>query len=248
MRPPRSLLVLVPILALLPPLLRAEMRTLTDKQGRTLQADVIAVSGDQVEIRRADGQLFKLPLANLSDADQQALKKWAADQPTKPAPLPPGALDVQMARGMFDVERRKEDATLSDGKVRKDAISISEEKWGYTITINNRSDQTLTDLRADYVLFATVDDPDTRGQKDDMRRKAYRSTIKELPAHGRTEFRTEPVLVVKTQLPGNIRYSGSGTGRTREQLYGIWIKIYRGGELVYEAATPDKLRGEKWPE
>ncbi|MET0261522.1 MAG: hypothetical protein ABW223_01400, partial [Rariglobus sp.] len=52
---------------------QADVFTLTDKQGRSLKAEVLSVSNDQVKIKRNDGQTFNLPLATLAPEDQEKL-------------------------------------------------------------------------------------------------------------------------------------------------------------------------------
>ncbi|MEN9841975.1 MAG: hypothetical protein RL376_1775, partial [Verrucomicrobiota bacterium] len=39
-----------------------------------------------------------------------------------------------------------------------------------------------------------------------------------------------------------------GDSSSRETLYGIWLRLYRGDELIYENALPEGLRKkETWP-
>lgn len=56
--------------------LMLQARIWTDASGRTLEADLIEVDHDYVKIKRsADGQIFSLPIASLSAADQVYLQK-----------------------------------------------------------------------------------------------------------------------------------------------------------------------------
>ena len=48
-----------------------EMRSFTDVQGRSIEAALTAVSGENVTIQRADGRTFTLPSAGFSEADQE---------------------------------------------------------------------------------------------------------------------------------------------------------------------------------
>jgi hypothetical protein len=224
----------------------AETRTLTDTQGRKIEADVIAVEGDQVKIRRADGQMFNLPMERLVDADQKALRAWAKAEAAKPQPLPPGAFQVQMSRACFTRETVLSDARLTNGTTVKNGIETTEEKWGFSFILNNRSSVGLETLRAEYILFATQDDVH-KDKVDGFRRARHRANIEMIPAYGRVDFRTETVSVFKMKYRGNIVSAATGNNRSRETLHGIWIKIYRGDELIYEAASPENLmRTEKW--
>jgi hypothetical protein len=67
--------------ASLSPLIAAH--TFTDRAGRSITADIVAKQGDQIRIKRADGQEFTLAITALSPADQQYAKDW---QPATAAP------------------------------------------------------------------------------------------------------------------------------------------------------------------
>lgn len=222
----------------------AESLTLTDKQGRSIKADVISVTAGQVKIRRDDGQTFDLPLSSLADADQKKLKAWAAKEAAKP--LPPGALQVELNRGIFKTEKRDTDIKLVSGDVVKDGMTITEEKWGYNVTLTNKSPRPLEKLRAEYRLFATLDNIHV-GEKQGLKKQAFRGEIETIPALGRVVFKTETISAIKTKYNGNIYSVKTGDNKSRETLSGIWIRIYSGTDLVYESATPEKLTTtEKW--
>lgn len=238
--------VVFPALLLATTSAHAEMRTLTDTEGRTIQADVIAVEGDQVKIRRADGQTFNLPMDRLAEADQKALREWAKAEAAKPRPLPPGAFQVQMSRARFSSETVLSDVSLTDGRTVKNGQETTEEKWGFSFMLNNRSAVDLDTLRAEYILFATQDNVH-RDKIEGFRRAKYRTKIETIPAYGRLDFRTETVSVFKMKYRGNIVSAATGSSRSRETLHGVWMKIYRGDELIYEATSPEGLiRAEKW--
>jgi hypothetical protein len=63
-------------------------RTFTDNAGRKVEAELVAVENDTIRIRRADGQVFTLPLATLSAADQAFATQWKA-KATDPTPAAP---------------------------------------------------------------------------------------------------------------------------------------------------------------
>lgn len=222
----------------------AETFTLTDKQGRSLTADVLSVAGDQVKIKRDDGQIFTLSMATLSPPDQKKLKDWAAEEMSKP--LPPGSLQVELSRGIFKTDKQTTDVTVTDGRVIKNGRTTTEEKWGYAITITNKSSAPLEKLRAEYRLFATLDSVHVK-EKQGLKKKAYQSPLETIPELGRIVFRTETISAKKMKFNGNIYSASTGDTSSREQLSGIWLRIYRGKELVYEASMPENLQlTEKW--
>jgi outer membrane protein assembly factor BamB len=52
-------------------------RTFTDSRGRTIQARVVRVQGDQVTIQRRDGKQYTVPMETFSSADQVFLRRSA---------------------------------------------------------------------------------------------------------------------------------------------------------------------------
>lgn len=84
----------------------------TNKDGKTIEAELVAVNGSQAEIRRAaDGQLFQLEIVNLSLDDQAWIADWlrgeAGDWMNLRVTLP-GVLDylaVIGANGSMTIER-----------------------------------------------------------------------------------------------------------------------------------------------
>jgi hypothetical protein len=174
------------------------------------------------------------------------LHAWAKAEAAKPQALPPGAFEVQMSRACFARETVETDVKLTDGSTVKNGRVTTEEKWGFSLMLNNRTSAPLAKLRAEYILFATQDDVH-KDKTEGFRRAKHRSAIEDIPAYGRFDFRTESVSAFKMKYKGNIRSAATGDNKSRESLHGVWIKIYRGDELIYEAASPDRLmREEKW--
>ncbi|QIF04791.1 SHD1 domain-containing protein [Roseimicrobium sp. ORNL1] len=56
----------------------AGARTFTDKNGRSMEAEIVAKQGDQVRIKRTDGQQFTVPATTFSPADQEYIRAWQA--------------------------------------------------------------------------------------------------------------------------------------------------------------------------
>jgi hypothetical protein len=59
-----------------------ELRTWTDTQGRTIEASLLGFdpSKDTIEIQRADGTHFNLPVSRLSETDRVFIKGWVIEQ------------------------------------------------------------------------------------------------------------------------------------------------------------------------
>ena len=80
-------------------------RTFTDKNGRAMEAEIVAKQGDQVRIKRADGQQFTVPATTFSPADQDYIKTWQAPATaalTPGTPAKPGAQTAATPTGPAD--------------------------------------------------------------------------------------------------------------------------------------------------
>jgi hypothetical protein len=235
-------------LLLLAPL--AESRTLTAADGRTIEADVLGFEGtDKVQIRRTDtDRTFTLPIASFAEADRKALLAEAEAAAKKAAILPDGAIVLELSRAKFDTRREKQDIPLSDGTVRKNGITITEEDWGFGIGLRNTTHRPVEGLRCEYVLFLKRDNPgSTAEDKKRLYRKRHKLVLDPIPPSGRIAARSTFMTARKTELASGIVWSGTGEAKTRDTLHGIWVRIYQGDKLVLESASPGTLATtEKW--
>ncbi len=60
---------------------QGELREFRDQRGRTIQARVLQVSGDQVTIQRSDGRKFTVAVSFFSQADQDYIRGLSKPQP-----------------------------------------------------------------------------------------------------------------------------------------------------------------------
>lgn len=213
-------------------LLQAEPRTFTDLFGRTITAELISVEGDQIRIRRDDGQVFTLTTSKLTEADQKFIKNWSASQPGGSGDKPdekftpdPKKIIVNLSRGKFDSR------TLA----KYDNYTHKHEQWGYSIQLTNQHLRAVSKFRIEYNLFARTY-ADTSGPTLITGAK----NIDAIPSRGSEVFRTGTAEVCKQRDTyfGN-NYSG--------EMRGIWIRIYADGQLLIEQSSPDSLmQSEKW--
>jgi hypothetical protein len=82
-----------------------QARTFTNTAGRTIEAEVLAVSGAQVTMKLANGSTVTFDIAKLSATDQEFVKSWKpASAPQEPAPKGSGNAKefVEGLGGTFD--------------------------------------------------------------------------------------------------------------------------------------------------
>ena len=238
MQPVAILRITAVLIAAFPGLapLRADVQTLTDKQGRSIKVNVLSVENEKVKIKRDDGQTFELPLSSLDDGTQESLKVWAAKAASE---IPAGAVTIEFSRGVFDSSKNEDISTIT-----------TEEKWGYSVTVSNRSSKPIGNLKFTYVLFVKPDLEPGKDQKASaLKRSTGSSTLAQVAPGSKTVFRTDSIKIYKQKLkPGWIWGKTGNSEMIRDTLHGIWLKAYAGDQLIAEICTPDGLmKTEKGP-
>jgi hypothetical protein len=213
----------------------AEPRTLTDKSGRTIKAEVLSVEGDVVKVRREDGQVFTLPLSNLSYDDQIALRKWAKANP--PAATPPaaepenkpfvptaGSITLGVTRGKFN----------SDVAYQSTSFKDAYEEWGYNVQLTNTTLHSIDDLRLEYKIYGRA----FSGSRQTV--ESGTQTIEPLGSRKSVSFRTKAFRFNKARsTDGSYNYTGGVTG--------VWMRLYHGSNLLHEYVSPESIKTkEQW--
>lgn len=213
----------------------AEFRTFTDKQGRQMQARVNQVSGEDVFIERRDGLTTKVSIRIFCEEDQAYIRQWAVNYALKN-----GAIEVRFS----DAESEK--TTTSSGGIKTTKYDAH-----YEVILKNTTDRTIEDIRVEYLMLKFVDEIAAKKRSaGELERKKGKIHLEQLP--GRTEKRlaTDNFSMKETELEPGYVWRGGEAGKDREskdQLKGIWVKVYAGEMLVVEMARPDSLlRREVW--
>ncbi len=142
--------------------------------------------------------------------------------------------NVVFEKKRLDVERRE-----SLGQ------TISAEEWGYGVTIENKSFKDQDGLTAKYMLF--VKDVGAGGAS--TRKGSGSFEIGALENNKKNVFTTNGIGVLKQQVKAGYYYKGTARSRLGDSLSGIWLLIYKGGELMGEYSSPQGLPSrEKWEE
>jgi hypothetical protein len=226
----------------------AEPMVLTDIVGRTIKAELVAVNGENVRIRRDDGREFTLELKGLVDDDQTKIRAWAAEQakadaPAKSAASPTAAKKdeetsdtaTKKAAPKYVPDMKK--VTMAMSRVKMETTTIAKfegyshkhELWGYGIQVTNRNLHPVEKVRIEYNLFA-------RTFSDSSTPEMVPGTI-EFPAVGSNRSES-----AKTKTAEVCKRKGYYTFNEGGELRGIWVKLYVGDELVQEQLMPESLR------
>lgn len=223
----------------------AAAREFTSQDGRKINGDLLAHSGDQVIIK-VGAKEFAVPVANFSLDDQQFIKEWIAANP--------GSMRFKLGY-FFDVEREREDVT--QGKAAGSMIDDKLKTFPYTyeMIVFNRDITDADGIEIHYEIY--IDD------FVDIRNNTYTR----MAAGGAKSARLETVAgkmeVPKLAAGGRIDmtrtfntefYIDRDNGKTDEaatdKVLGIRLRVYKGGamigEEIHEVSNSRGLKGIEW--
>ncbi len=145
-------------------------------------------------------------------------------------------VEVKFEQKRFDVKRAASQST-----------EISEESWGYVVTVSNHSFKEIPDLRVDYVVFSKHQRFGSAVAEPKAERTTGSKALGNLQNTGKTSFETEAVTLKKARLKADWYYSNGAKGKAKDELSGIWVRVYSGSELINEFSQPPSLKSqEKW--
>lgn len=216
----KSLILLITQLLALPFACGEEYRTFSDTQGRKIEAAVLAVEGDRVRIRRADGPALWADLSLFSSEDQSYIKAWA-----KKASVQNAIIEVSQDSEKVELER------FSERKIK----GLLEETWKEKvhIRVKNNGVDPLHNLRVEYQVFKFESDlaAEKRGGGA-IKRISGSSRIEELKVREEAVVNPEPIPMRETKLKGNYYWTAGGERKSADEIEGVWVKVFIGDTLV----------------
>jgi len=213
----------------------SEVRTFTDTQGRTMDAKVTRVSGDEVYIERRDGLTTRVQISIFSEDDQKYIREWEEKNFLKS-----GAVEVRFSEGETDETKRTNGGIES---TRYEAF--------YEVILKNTSDRAISDIRVEYLMLKFRDEVAAK-KRSAGQIERQKGTIKLANLYGRAEERlaTKKFEMLETELEPGWVWAGGEEGKARkskDKLEGIWVKVYAGDLLLFEEARPESMmRKEPW--
>jgi hypothetical protein len=126
------------------------------------------------------------------------------------------------------------------------------EQWGYSVSVENDGFTDLTGMQVKYIIFYKHQE---LGVKGDGQKKTMTGTysLDKIESMGKTSFETRAVTLNKSTLEqpmGGYTYFGNGAkSSVADTLEGLWVRIYKDGNLFAEYAYPAGLTSsETWQE
>ena len=144
----------------------------------------------------------------------------------------PLSFNVNAERKRFDVERSQTASTMT-----------TKEKWGYNVVLENKSFQDLDNLEVKYRVFYLDDDRNSSSHKGKLKSSEGTAQIAALKNSAKFTFETTPVSLSESQLKDGW-IDGKKKAKAQDSVAGIWIKIFKNGEVAFEYAEPQSLKSK----
>lgn len=145
-------------------------------------------------------------------------------------------------------DKKKFEDTAGAASGENTGVNKKSENWGYTVSVENEGFKALTGLEVKYIIFYKHSELGIKGPPQ-KKTKTGSYTIDTLAAIGKTSFDTDPVTLTKASLGGGAIFGNGARSRVADTLSGLWIRIYKDGNLFAEYAYPAGLTStETWQE
>ncbi len=251
----RAALALCCLLPMAP--LHAEVREFKNAQGAVLRGQPKKAKGQMILFRTEDGRDLQIDLKSFSSDDQLFLLKWMAESPE--------ALDhtfavkaVEKEIPMTKDEKEMAIKQVIASKIGRYAPDVSTERKAYEISLSSTTRAALYDVSVDWCAFM-LNKVRTRGNLVPGKPPAKPSPD---AVDGGSSDNSKGVLRVKhgnlfipqmdyaqteTIKTGSFTLNSLATSpRTSDKLVGVWLRFYRGENLVFEFKSPTCPNTE-WP-
>jgi len=235
----------------------AELREFKLPDGRAIKAEIVSFNGKlgKVELKLENGSLRKVKPGIFVEEDQKYIKEWAAVK----AFMNKAFFKLSCQKDL--VEKWKDDivSQVSYGGGSLETESIGEmkfEKFAYKVLLDNRNDVSLENLEIKYCIFCKEKGKGRWRKGKDWFSNETSGTIQidNLSAKSKKTEETEPVVIARQEITGDIVSSGTGSSfeKIGVELEGIWvrvtIKMPSGQTAIRDIFEPESLKGKHtWP-
>ncbi len=133
-------------------------------------------------------------------------------------------------------------------KIEKDKASLNRNtattvsKGFYKVTLKNLSMMdAVPELRVNYRLFLRRDDGKKNPRDLPMIKENGEATVTGIPRSGLFTFDTRSVTLHSHSIEPGYYYTSGARGASKDELVGIWIKVFHGSMEIAEYALPGSL-------
>lgn len=229
-----------------------DARTFTNREGKQIKAEVIAVRQGQVYLKMNDRE-FAVPFSSLSDSDQQYLREWVKKNIDYNLSIDAQPIENKEARQSSRSNNLPNDGKLVGGnysaRTRTESQIKAIEFWNFEVEFTNRTRVALPESVVHYMII--VRDDEFRKSRNDHSLIGYfgHKTLNSIPSMENLTFSTPSLLLREIEWT-TTEYVNNPEGGTDERetdyqrkgvLDQILIKVFVGNRKVAEWIS----RGDK---
>ncbi len=205
----------------------AEVRTFTDREGRTIRATLESADATTVDVRMENGRYFTIPREKLSDKDNEFIDIWIYGE-------------MLENERLFLITGRRKDG--NDSKSDSTGIITETRDGWYDITIENRTGVDLEGLEIRYLVRLETTSAGSAGG-DRKTEKWEKGSIEDFKIADRAEdsLSTKKVSLSETRLKPGWRWTSGAPPTARDKLTGLYLAVLVKGEVFREYALPSGL-------
>ncbi len=195
-----------------------EARTFTSADGRTVDADIVAATAENVTLKLTSGQTVVSTLDRFSTSDRAFIAAWLKQNPAK-------------INYSFQVSYTKD--KRGSRKQKTGSVSVTIEDWLCRIKLANRSGQDLENVDVNYSIFSEQMDEG----RPVLRSTRGKITLPMIRANEELTLQTDEVQLASTQLDGGFYYVDGARARQKDSLAGMAVSVRHAGKTVFEWAS-----------
>jgi hypothetical protein len=192
-----------------------DLHTFTNQDGRTIKAEILSAFQDDVNLKRDDGQSFKVSVTTLSKEDQSFIRQWV----------------IQQAQAHHD-----DVLTFGAASVRTDPAPIlsaskisltSQWSEGFKINVTNQTSVHWTTLHLRYIIFRLAGVPGALPPNNFTPTHATGTvTIDDLPGLQQATASTDKIDLLEVSIAPGYNYANGAPPKVTDQIQGIWVRVY----------------------
>jgi hypothetical protein len=119
----------------------------------------------------------------------------------------------------------------------------TKETWGYKVTLENNSFAAVSGLEVQYRQFKL--DDTLKGKN--LVSVPGSTKIDSIARGQRVSFDTTPLELEKFELRPDWFFADGSKAKTKDRLAGLWLRVLRDGEIIFEFQEPSDLKkNAKW--
>ena len=208
---------------------QAELRTFTNTAGKSIQAELLAVSDGAAVLRLANGRQAKVPLKSLAPDDQTFVNEWWEKNKNK------------LRESDVRLTITKNSDRISSERSEKDKGRKSIDEYTFTCVLENRSKKEAK-IKADYIIYKKSNSRTPNGSSQKVVEIKGTEEAGLLEASGELSFDTQAVRCEdSSRKVGGGKDKKPESYRQSETIQGIVVTLSAGGVEFLKQDYPDNL-------